>query len=154
MDRNVADGKRINNQTKTRRINKMKKIIYAAGKNGGKTKWIIENIIKECLSGNTCYYMGGIKTYDKICELLGNEDPSKYLKDGQKIPEINFVCINKDTNPEGDKCAIFTDDVVWEIANIHPMAVRKFFNLNVKWYITINTQNAVNDIVKKEETNG
>lgn len=130
----------------------MKKIVYAAAKKGGKTKWIIENIIKECMAGKTCYYMGGKKTYENICDLLAKEDPSKYIKeDVAEIPELNFVLINKDNNPSDDKCAVFTDDVVWEIANIHPVAVRALFNLNINWYITVNTANIINKSQEDEE---
>lgn len=123
----------------------MKKIVYAAAKKGGKTKWIIENIIKECMAGKTCYYMGGRKTYENICELISKEDPLKYVPENTaEIPELNFVLINKDNNPQNEKSAVFTDDLVWEIANIHPVAVRNLFNLDIKWYITLNTEQAVN----------
>ena len=48
----------------------MKKIIYAAGKRGGKTGWIIENIEAEYNAGKECFYMGGRKTFEDITKRI------------------------------------------------------------------------------------
>lgn len=124
----------------------MKKIIYAAPKKSGKTKWIIENVIKSNLAGKHCYYLGGKKIYERICDALGKEDPAKYITDNVNgINELTFDFITKDVFPTDDNCAVFTDDLLWEQTAIFPYPVRAMTKLDINWYVTIGTENNMYD---------
>ena len=115
----------------------MKKIIYAAGKNGGKTNWIIENIIAESSKGKECFYMGGRKTYEDILKRLD-----------EQCAEVELTLVDKEHPPLANT-AVFTDDVLWETSAIFPFTVRNMRNIDCNWYVTLNTENAVN--LKKGE---
>ena len=121
----------------------MKKIIYAAPKKGGKTKWLIENIIKENLAGKHCYYLGGRKIYERLCEKLAKEDPSKYMTPETHVTELTFDLINKEVGPKDNNCAVFTDDVLWEMTAIFPYSVRNMIPLDTNWYVTVGTEGNV-----------
>ena len=66
----------------------MKKIIYAAGKRGGKTGWIIENIEAEYNAGKECFYMGGRKTFEDITKRLEENNNSSIKVDDDKDKNI------------------------------------------------------------------
>lgn len=110
----------------------MKKIIYAAGKRGGKTGWIIENMETEYNAGKECFYMGGRKTF---------EDITKRLEENNSLVELTLV--DKEHPPVAGS-AIFTDDLLWETSSIFPFTVRNMRNIDCNWYVTLNTEMAVN----------
>lgn len=116
----------------------MKKIIYAAGKRGGKSNWLIENMEKEYAAGRECFYMGGRKTYeDTLAKLTANNSL------------VELTLVDKEHPPLANS-AVFTDDLLWETSSIFPFTVRNMRNIDCVWYVTLNTEGAVN--LKKEPT--
>ena len=84
-------------------------------------------MIKDELSqGHKCYYLGGQKHYEEVCEKLKKEDNTAKLE-----------FITKDLMPTEDDCAVFTDNLTWEMTSIFPYALRAMIKLHCNWYYTI-----------------
>ena len=104
----------------------MIKIGYVAPKKSGKTQFLIRMIKDELSQGHKCYYLGGQKHYEEVCEKLKKENNTAKLE-----------FITKDLMPTEDDCAVFTDNLTWEMTSIFPYALRAMIKLHCNWYYTI-----------------
>ena len=104
----------------------MIKLGYVAPKRGGKTQFLIAMIQEEFSQGHRCYYLGGQKHYEEVTE--------KLEKQGCKA---KLELITKDLIPTEDNCAVFTDNLTWEMTSIFPYALRAMVKLHGNWYYTI-----------------
>lgn len=118
----------------------MKKIAYIAPKKGGKTQFIIESIQNEYANGHKCYYLGGDRHYEEIV---------KKIKEQECKPEL--ILISKDIIPSEDNCAVFTDNLTWEMTSIYPYALRAMIKLNCRWYYTLPQEEISNCEQSSEE---
>ena len=104
----------------------MIKLGYVAPKKGGKTQFLITMIREESSHGHRCYYLGGQKHDEEIIEKLAKQDCKAKLE-----------FITKDLIPTEDDCAVFTDNLTWEMTSIFPYALRAMVKLHGNWYYTI-----------------
>lgn len=110
----------------------MIKLGYVAPKRGGKTQFLIAMIQEEFSQGHRCYYLGGQKHYEEVTE--------KLVKQGCKA---KLELITKDLMPTEDDCAVFTDNLTWEMTSIFPYALRAMVKLHGNWYYTISKEELV-----------
>ena len=104
----------------------MIKLGYVAPKRGGKTQVLITMIQEEFSQGHRCYYLGGQKHYEEVAEKLAKQGCQAKLE-----------LITKDLMPTEDDCAVFTDNITWEMTSIFPYALRAMVKLHGNWYYTI-----------------
>ena len=110
----------------------MIKLGYVAPKRGGKTQFLIAMIQEEFSQGHRCYYLGGQKHYEELVEKLAKQGYQAKLE-----------LITKDLMPTAGYCAVFTDNLTWEMPSIFPYALRAMVKLNGNWYYTISKEEIV-----------
>lgn len=110
----------------------MIKLGYVAPKKGGKTQFLIAMIQEEFSQGHRCYYLGGQKHYEEVVEKLAKQGCQAKLE-----------LITKDLMPTEDDCAVFTDNLTWEMTSIFPYALRAMVKLHGNWYYTISKEELV-----------
>ena len=110
----------------------MIKLGYVAPKRGGKTQFLITMIQEEFSQGHRCYYLGGQKHYEELVEKLAKQGYQAKLE-----------LITKDLMPTEDYCAVFTDNLTWEMTSIFPYALRAMVKLHGNWYYTISKEELV-----------
>lgn len=104
----------------------MIKLGYVAPKKGGKTQFLITMIQEEFSQGHRCFYLGGEKHYKEIVQKIAKAGCSAKLE-----------LITKDVMPSENNCAVFTDNLTWEMTNIFPYAIRAMIKLDCNWYYTL-----------------
>lgn len=110
----------------------MIKVGYIAPRKGGKTDFLTAMIQDEFSQGHRCYYLGGAKHYEELTAKLVKQGCSAKLE-----------LITKDLMPTENDCAVFTDNLSWEMTSIFPYAVRAMTKLGGNWYYTIPKEEVV-----------
>ena len=105
----------------------MEKIFYTNARGAGKTKWLVDQYVKERCAGNYCIYLGDELKRRRFIEELGSRGFS-YLRG---LPETN------DCERPSILC-FFTDDLENEIGTEN-LCHDRYPYINARWYITLDS---------------
>ena len=103
----------------------MEKIFYTNARGAGKTKWLVDQYIKERCAGNYCIYLGNERKRYRFIEEVSSRGFS-YLND---LPE------NNDGYP---MLYFFTDDLENEIGTEN-LCYDRYHFIGARWYITLDS---------------
>lgn len=104
----------------------MKKIFYTNVRGSGKTKWLVDQYVKERCAGNYCIYLGGERKRRHFVEEVSNRG----LSYSAGLPENDgyrrlVLCF-------------FTDDFECEIGMENLcLDLDRYHFVNARWYITL-----------------
>lgn len=104
----------------------MEKIFYTNAHGTGKTKWLVDQYVKERCAGNYCIYLGNERKRRHFIEELGGRG----LSYSRGLPENNdcrylVLCF-------------FTDDLENEIGTEN-LCYDRYHFINARWYITLDS---------------
>ena len=104
----------------------MEKIFYTNSRGSGKTKWLVDQYVKERCAGNCCIYLGCNHKLRRFME----EVSSRGLSYSNGLPESgSYKCLT---------LCFFTDDLEYEIGTENLCYNRHHF-INARWYITLDS---------------
>lgn len=103
----------------------MEKIFYTNARGAGKTKWLVDQYVKERCAGNYCIYLGNERKRYRFIEEVSSRGFS-YLNG---LPE------NNDGYP---MLYFFTDDLENEIGTEN-LCYDRYRFMSAKWYITLDS---------------
>ena len=104
----------------------MKKIFYTNARGAGKTKWLVDQYIKERCAGNYCIYLGDERKRRHFIEELSNRGFSY----SRGLPENNGYGYST--------FCFFTDDLENEIGTEN-LCYDRYRFMSAKWYITLDS---------------
>ena len=104
----------------------MEKIFYTNARGTDKTKWLVDQYIKERCAGNCCIYLGNERKRRHFIEELG----SRGFSYSRGLPENNggrylILCF-------------FTDDLERDIGTEN-LCYDRYHFINARWYITLDS---------------
>lgn len=102
----------------------MEKIFYTNVRGSGKTKWLVDQYVKERCAGNYCIYLGDERKRRHFVEEVSNRG----LSYSSGLPEnygyrYSVLCF-------------FTDDLECEIGKEN-LCYGRYRFINARWYITL-----------------
>ena len=104
----------------------MEKIFYTNARGAGKTKWLVDQYIKERCAGNCCIYLGYDPKRRRFIEEVSRRGLSYSSglpeNDGYRYPTLCF----------------FTDDLEDEIGTEN-LCHDRYHYINARWYITLDS---------------
>ncbi len=103
----------------------MEKIFYTNARGAGKTKWLVDQYVKERCAGNYCIYLGNERKRYRFIEEVSSRGFS-YLNG---LPE---------NNDEYPMLYFFTDDLENEIGTEN-LCYDRYRFMSAKWYITLDS---------------
>lgn len=103
----------------------MEKIFYTNARGVGKTKWLVDQYVKERCAGNYCIYLGNERKRYRFIE----EVSSRGFSYSNGLPE------NNDGYP---MLYFFTDDLENEIGTEN-LCYDRYRFMSAKWYITLDS---------------
>ena len=110
----------------------MEKIFYTNTRGSGKTKWLVDQYVKERCAGNYCVYLGDerrrYRFIEEVCDRGLSYSRGLPENDGCRYPALCF----------------FTDDLECEIGKEN-LCYDRYHFINARWYITLD-----NDCFDKE----
>lgn len=103
----------------------MEKIFYTNVRGSGKTKWLVDQYVKERCAGNYCVYLGDERKRYRFIE----EVCSRGLSYSSGLPE---------NNGGYPMLYFFTDDLENEIGTEN-LCYDRYRFMSAKWYITLDS---------------
>lgn len=104
----------------------MEKIFYTNARGSGKTKWLVDQYVKERCAGHCCVYLGNERKRRHFVEEVSSRGLSYSLglpeNDGYRYSALCF----------------FTDDLECEIGREN-LCYDRYYFINAKWYITLDS---------------
>lgn len=105
----------------------MEKIFYTNVRGAGKTKWLVDQYVKERCAGNYCIYLGDERKRYRFIE----EVCSRGLSYSRGLPE-NDGC------KYSPSLCFFTDDLECEIGKEN-LCYDRYNFIRARWYITLDS---------------
>lgn len=103
----------------------MEKIFYTNARGAGKTKWLVDQYVKERCAGNYCIYLGNERKRYRFIE----EVSSRGFSYSNGLPK---------NNDEYPMLYFFTDDLENEIGTEN-LCYDRYRFMSAKWYITLDS---------------
>lgn len=104
----------------------MEKIFYTNVRGSGKTKWLVDQYVKERCAGNYCVYLGDERKRYRFIE----EVCSRGLSYSSGLPE---------NNGGYPALCFFTDDLECEIGKEN-LCYDRYNFIRARWYITLDSE--------------
>lgn len=111
----------------------MRTLLYAAESGTERKGWLIANVKIEAEAGHKLYYLGSIHQYEFFCRDLKNAGVNAQV-----------VYLTKEETPADGDC-VFTENLLYEMWAIWPMAYRKVKQLQTTWYATLDKKDLISD---------